>query len=241
MVVSCPTLGSCPVSSHPAASVFRVGLSIPRRHDGAPYAVRLDSALTMPRLPRSRFVHAFTSAYRRRESRRRPSRWSPMSHDHSRRPRPPTRTGLSGSAGGDRRPAAGVPAGAAPPRRGRPRHRLQRGPGRAPPGSTPRSCARTCPTSARTAPGASGTTSPCWSSRSSHVLGLTQRRAVALVGVGNLGHALAGYAGFATRGFRIAALLDADPARVGEQSTAWWCVTSTSLTRWSPSRTSPSR
>ena len=49
-----------------------------------------------------------------------------------------------------------------------------------------------------------------------HVLGLTQRRAVALVGVGNLGHALAGYAGFATRGFHIAALFDADPGRVGE-------------------------
>lgn len=50
-----------------------------------------------------------------------------------------------------------------------------------------------------------------------YVLGLTQRRAVALVGVGNLGHALAGYAGFASRGFRIAALFDADPDRVGEQ------------------------
>jgi redox-sensing transcriptional repressor len=49
-----------------------------------------------------------------------------------------------------------------------------------------------------------------------HVLGLTQRRAVALVGVGNLGHALAGYAGFASRGFRIVALLDSDPARIGE-------------------------
>ncbi|HEU5109283.1 MAG TPA: redox-sensing transcriptional repressor Rex [Micromonosporaceae bacterium] len=49
-----------------------------------------------------------------------------------------------------------------------------------------------------------------------HVLGLTHRRAVALVGVGNLGHALAGYAGFASRGFRITALFDADPARVGE-------------------------
>jgi redox-sensing transcriptional repressor len=48
------------------------------------------------------------------------------------------------------------------------------------------------------------------------VLGLTQRRAVALVGVGNLGHALAGYHGFASRGFRIAALLDADASRVGE-------------------------
>jgi redox-sensing transcriptional repressor len=48
-------------------------------------------------------------------------------------------------------------------------------------------------------------------------LGLTGHRAVALIGIGNLGHALAGYGGFATRGFRIAALLDADPNRVGEQ------------------------
>jgi redox-sensing transcriptional repressor len=39
---------------------------------------------------------------------------------------------------------------------------------------------------------------------------------VVLVGVGNLGHALAGYAGFASRGFRIAGLLDADPRRIGE-------------------------
>jgi redox-sensing transcriptional repressor len=51
----------------------------------------------------------------------------------------------------------------------------------------------------------------------SSVLGLTERRAVALVGVGNLGHALAGYAGFTSRGFRFAALLDADPSRVGER------------------------
>jgi redox-sensing transcriptional repressor len=50
-----------------------------------------------------------------------------------------------------------------------------------------------------------------------HVLGLTQRRAVVLVGIGNLGHALAGYAGFASRGFRIVALIDADPARIGER------------------------
>jgi redox-sensing transcriptional repressor len=50
-----------------------------------------------------------------------------------------------------------------------------------------------------------------------YVLGLTQRRAVALVGVGNLGHALAGYAGFASRGFRIAALFDAESSRVGKQ------------------------
>ena len=50
----------------------------------------------------------------------------------------------------------------------------------------------------------------------SRALGLGQRWSVVLVGVGNLGQALAGYGGFDDRGFRIAALLDADPARVGE-------------------------
>ncbi|NYD37863.1 redox-sensing transcriptional repressor Rex [Actinomycetospora corticicola] len=47
------------------------------------------------------------------------------------------------------------------------------------------------------------------------VLGLTRSHAVALVGVGNLGHALAGYGGFAQRGFGVAALFDVDPALVG--------------------------
>jgi redox-sensing transcriptional repressor len=51
----------------------------------------------------------------------------------------------------------------------------------------------------------------------SRTLGLTVHRSVALIGVGNLGQALAGYAGFASRGFQIAALLDADPARVGSE------------------------
>src|SRR5690606_41510627 len=49
------------------------------------------------------------------------------------------------------------------------------------------------------------------------VLGLTTHRNVAVIGVGNLGRALAGYAGFAERGFRISALVDVDPARVGER------------------------
>jgi redox-sensing transcriptional repressor len=48
------------------------------------------------------------------------------------------------------------------------------------------------------------------------VLGLTQDWPVAIVGVGNLGRALAGYGGFASRGFRMACLLDVDPQRVGE-------------------------
>ena len=48
-------------------------------------------------------------------------------------------------------------------------------------------------------------------------LGLTQDWAVVIVGVGNLGHALANYGGFRTRGFRVVALVDADPARFGER------------------------
>jgi redox-sensing transcriptional repressor len=51
----------------------------------------------------------------------------------------------------------------------------------------------------------------------SRELGLTQDWSVVIVGVGNLGHALANYGGFAERGFRIAALLDADRRRVGEE------------------------
>jgi redox-sensing transcriptional repressor len=50
----------------------------------------------------------------------------------------------------------------------------------------------------------------------SRVLGLTQDWPVAIVGMGNLGHALASYSGFATKGFRIVALFDDDPARHGE-------------------------
>ena len=47
-------------------------------------------------------------------------------------------------------------------------------------------------------------------------LGLTQHWAIVIVGIGNLGHALANYKGFAERGFRVAGLVDADPAKVGE-------------------------
>ncbi|MBA2560549.1 MAG: redox-sensing transcriptional repressor Rex [Propionibacteriales bacterium] len=48
-------------------------------------------------------------------------------------------------------------------------------------------------------------------------IGLTQDWAVVIVGIGNLGHALANYSGFASRGFRVAALMDSDPDRVGER------------------------
>ncbi len=48
-------------------------------------------------------------------------------------------------------------------------------------------------------------------------IGLTQDWSVVIVGIGNLGHALANYAGFASRGFQVAGLVDNDPARVGEK------------------------
>ena len=47
-------------------------------------------------------------------------------------------------------------------------------------------------------------------------LGLTQDWPVLIAGAGNLGHALSNYRGFAQRGFRIVAIVDADPAKVGE-------------------------
>jgi redox-sensing transcriptional repressor len=56
----------------------------------------------------------------------------------------------------------------------------------------------------------------CLSEEISRELGVTQHRAVAIVGIGNLGHALAGYGGFSARGFRIAGLFDAEPDRGGE-------------------------
>ncbi len=51
----------------------------------------------------------------------------------------------------------------------------------------------------------------------SRQLGLSEDRRVAIVGVGNLGHALAGYGGFAERGFRIVAAFDIDPRTVGQR------------------------
>lgn len=48
-------------------------------------------------------------------------------------------------------------------------------------------------------------------------LGLTQHWAIVIVGIGNLGQALANYGGFAERGFRVAALVDADRGRIGER------------------------
>lgn len=49
-------------------------------------------------------------------------------------------------------------------------------------------------------------------------LGLDRGHRVVLAGVGNLGQALAGYGGFARRGFAMVGLFDRDPARVGTET-----------------------
>lgn len=46
-------------------------------------------------------------------------------------------------------------------------------------------------------------------------LGMTEERRLVIVGIGNLGHALATYSGFADRGFVLVGLVDADPQVVG--------------------------
>lgn len=46
-------------------------------------------------------------------------------------------------------------------------------------------------------------------------LGLTRQHRVAVVGIGNLGHALANYGGFPGRGFPVEALFDIDPDLIG--------------------------
>ncbi len=48
-------------------------------------------------------------------------------------------------------------------------------------------------------------------------LGMTRDWSLVIVGMGNLGRALAGHGGFASRGFRVAALCDNDPAVIGQR------------------------
>jgi redox-sensing transcriptional repressor len=53
--------------------------------------------------------------------------------------------------------------------------------------------------------------------RISGVLGVERSRACVLVGMGNLGSALADYAGFGSRGFEFVGLFDAAAARIGQR------------------------
>jgi redox-sensing transcriptional repressor len=50
----------------------------------------------------------------------------------------------------------------------------------------------------------------------SRELGLTQDWNCVIVGVGNLGRALANYRGFSERGFRVSALVDIDESKIGK-------------------------
>ena len=52
--------------------------------------------------------------------------------------------------------------------------------------------------------------------RISRVLGVERSRACVLVGIGNLGSALAGYGGFGNRGFEFVGLFDSSPDRIGQ-------------------------
>ena len=56
---------------------------------------------------------------------------------------------------------------------------------------------------------------PLLAARVREILGLVRHYRVVLVGAGRIGSALAAYPGFRARGFDIAAVYDADPARIG--------------------------
>lgn len=49
----------------------------------------------------------------------------------------------------------------------------------------------------------------------SKALGVAEEQRVVIAGAGNLGQALANYAGFSSRGFRIVGLFDTDPKKIG--------------------------
>jgi len=62
-----------------------------------------------------------------------------------------------------------------------------------------------------------------------NILGLNEERRVLVVGAGNLGTALSHYSGFNTGGFRIVAILDSDPHKLGKKVPGGLAIESTSL------------
>jgi len=63
------------------------------------------------------------------------------------------------------------------------------------------------------------------------ILGLDREWAVALVGFGNLGSALFHYKGFSRQGFRIAVVIDDDPAKTGREVDSVPIVSSRDMAR----------
>ncbi len=59
------------------------------------------------------------------------------------------------------------------------------------------------------------------------ILGLTAKRKVAIVGLGNLGTALANYHGFSQGNFEVVGLFDDDPAKLGNRTRAGLRIQST--------------
>jgi redox-sensing transcriptional repressor len=68
------------------------------------------------------------------------------------------------------------------------------------------------------------------------ILGLDREWAVALVGFGNLGSALFHYKGFSRQGFRIAVIIDDDPAKIGRDVDSVPIVSSRDMARELKSR-----
>jgi redox-sensing transcriptional repressor len=63
---------------------------------------------------------------------------------------------------------------------------------------------------------------PELASRVREILGLGREWRVCIVGAGNIGSALARYAGFADRGFHVSGVYDSDPVKIGSR---WGAVT----------------
>jgi redox-sensing transcriptional repressor len=68
------------------------------------------------------------------------------------------------------------------------------------------------------------------------ILGLDREWPVALVGLGNLGAALFHYKGFSRQGFRIAVIIDDDPAKIGRDVNGVPIVGTADLAREVPAR-----
>ena len=83
--------------------------------------------------------------------------------------------------------------------------------------STPRRSAATSPASASSASAAWATTSTRSSPRSARSCGPRGQHNIALFGAGHLGKAIASSDIFADHGFRVVAIFDPDPEKIGEK------------------------
>lgn len=64
-----------------------------------------------------------------------------------------------------------------------------------------------------------------------HILGLEKGRRVCIIGMGNLGSALAAYKGFSDFGFDIRAVFDSNPGKVGKNIRGHYCYSAAEIKR----------